>query len=405
MPEFQYQGVDKAGKRVQGKIDASSEGDVRMILRGMGIRPVRISKVSALNADLGKLLTKNSGSVKIESLVVFTRQLNVLIGAGIPLVQALDVLIDQSADRDLKNIVIAVREKVSSGSYLWEALNQYPRAFPKLYISLIRAGEAAGAMEQVLKRLSRYLEDADRLNKLLKSAMMYPTIVVAIGALVVGAMLIFVIPKFEELLTGAGQELPLPTALVIKASHFLADNILFILVGLGAAFYGIRRYISSDEGRAVIHRAFFNFPLFGQIMQKGGVARFSRTMQTLLSSGVNLMDAIDICRATIDNVVLEEAVSKIRQEVESGKTLGSVVGRIKVFPKMAVQMISVGESTGSLDKMLEKVADFYESEVEALVGGMTKLIEPIVLVFLGGTVGGIMIAMYLPIFNMAGGVQ
>jgi type IV pilus assembly protein PilC len=403
MPGFQYQGVDKSGKRVQGKVEAPNEGEVRMLLRGQGIRPVRISKVGAINQDLGQMF--GGGTVPVQDLVIFTRQLNVLIGAGIPLVQALEVLSDQTSNRSFKNIVVAIREKVSQGSYFWEALNSYPKAFPKLYVSLIRAGEASGSMDQILKRLSRYLEDADRLKKLLKSASMYPIIVTCIGTGVISMMLIFVIPKFEELLKGAGQELPGPTQFVISASHFLVNNALFLVVGLFGGGYILLRWMKSDEGKAFTDRLFFNFPIFGPIMQKGGVARFSRTMQTLLASGINLLDAIDICRATIDNAVLEQAVSKIRSEVESGKTLGSVVSRITVFPRMAVQMISVGESTGSLDKMLEKVADFYESEVETLIGGMTKLIEPITLVFLGGAVGGIMIAMYLPIFKMAGGVQ
>jgi type IV pilus assembly protein PilC len=324
----------------------------------------------------------------------------VLIGSGVPIVQALEILTDQAGDKNMKSIVATVREKVSGGTYLWEALSNYPKAFPKLYVALIRAGEASGSIDQMLKRLSRYLEDADRLRKLLKGAMMYPIIVISIGIGVVAAMLIFVIPKFEELLKSSGSALPAPTQFVIDLSHFLSANILYLIAGGGAAWYLLNRYLTSPEGRAVIHRTFFRAPLFGNIMQKGGVARFSRTMQTLLASGVNIIDAIDICKATIDNAILEEAVGKIRSEVEGGKTLGTVIGKLNVFPQMAVQMISVGESTGNLDKMLEKVADFYEEEVEALIGGMTKLIEPLILVFLGGAVGGLMIAMYLPIFKM-----
>jgi type IV pilus assembly protein PilC len=404
MPGYQYQGVDRAGKRVQGKVEAPNEGEVRMLLRGQGIRPVRIGKLSAVNQDIGSLLG-GGGSVKTEDLVIFTRQLNVLVSAGIPLVQALEVLGEQTSSRVLKNIVLAIKEKVSQGSYFWEALNQYPKAFPKLYIALIRAGEAAGAMDQILKRLSRYLEDADRLKKLLKSASMYPIIVTVIGIGVVSLMLIFVIPKFETLLTSSGQELPGPTAFVINLSHFLVGNLMFLVPGVVGGIWLLKRWMKSDEGRSFTDRFFFRAPIFGPIMQKGGVARFARTMQTLLASGVNLLDAIEICRATIDNAVLEQSVARIRAEVESGKTLGSVIGRIEAFPKMASQMISVGESTGSLDRMLEKVADFYESEVETLVGGLTKLIEPLVLVFLGGAVGGIMIAMYLPIFKMAGGAN
>ncbi|MCC7441223.1 MAG: type II secretion system F family protein [Bdellovibrionales bacterium] len=399
--EFQYRGVDKKGRKVEGKVDAPNEGEVRMILRGQGIRPTGISKVSALNTDLGSLLG-GSGKVSIEGLVVFTRQLHVLISSGVPLVQSLEVLQDQMTDRALKSILSAVKEKVSGGAFLWEALSTYPKAFPRIYLALIRAGESSGAMDTMLKRLSTYLEDADRIRKMLKSAMTYPIVVISIGIGVVFAMLAFVIPKFEELLTSAGQELPGPTKFVIDASHFVVGNFFYLVTGTIALVYVINRYVKSDEGRAVMHRVLFRAPLFGNLTQKAGVARFCRTMSTLLSSGVTLVDAIDICRMTIDNTVLEDAVSKIRADVESGKTLGAVVGKISVFPRMAVQMITVGETTGNLDRMMDKVADFYEQEVEQIVGGMSKLIEPFVLVFLGGAVGGLMIAMYLPIFKLAG---
>jgi len=401
MSEFVYSGVDKAGKKVNGKLDAPTEGDLRMTLRTMGVRPTKISKANALNQDLGNMF-KSARGMSSEQLVAFTRQLQVLMSSGVPVVQALEVLSEQADVGAARDMVNAIREKVTGGSYLWEALNAYPKTFPRLYVALIRAGESAGAMDQMLKRLSRYIEDSERLKKMIKGAMMYPIIVLSIGAAVISLLLIFVIPRFETLLTSAGQELPLPTKIVLVMSHKMVSNAHFILVGGGIGIYLLVRYIKSQEGRNFIDRLTFRAPIFGNLLQKSGVARFARTLQTLLASGVNLIDAIDICKATIDNIVLEEAVAKIRAEVEAGKTLGGVVGRLNVFPKMAVQMISVGESTGNLDKMLEKIADFYEEEVEVIVGGMTKLIEPIVLVFLGGSVGGMLIAMYLPIFKIAG---
>jgi type IV pilus assembly protein PilC len=405
MAEFAYQGVDRAGKKVSGKLEAASEGDLRMALRAQGVRPTRISRGGGGIVAKAARSGTTSGGVPIDVLVTFTRQLQVLIGSGIPLVQGLEILIDQANNARMKAIITEIRDKVSSGSYLWQTIQAYPQVFPKLYVALIRAGEASGSMDQMLKRLSRYLEDADRLRKMLKSASMYPTIVISIGIGVIALMLIFVIPKFEELLKGSGQELPAPTQFVIDASHFLVGNALYLVVGGGVAFYLLRRYFRSDEGRAFRDRVLFRAPIFGVIMQKGGVARFARTMQTLLASGVNLVDAIDICKSTIDNAVLEAAVGTIRSEIEAGKTLGAVVSQLTVFPKMATQMISVGEQTGNLDQMLDKVADFYEAEVETLVAGLTKLIEPFVLVFLGGTVGGLMIAMYLPIFKLAGGAE
>lgn len=405
MAEYQYSGVDKAGKKISGKLDAQTEADLRMSLRSQGIRPTKIEKFDKAKKSVLGSFQRKTVAVKLEALVAFTRQLQVLIGSGIPLVQGLEVLSDQGMDASLRSVVIAIREKVSQGSYLWEALSAYPTVFSKLYISLIRAGEASGSMDSMLKRLSRYMEDSDRIRKMVKSAMMYPIIVVVIGSSVVGLMLIFVVPKFEDMLKNAGQELPMPTQVVVSMSHFLANNSLYLIGIVAVSIYTISRYLATEEGRAVQDRVVFRLPLFGSLAQKSGVARFCRTMQTLLMSGVNLIDAIDICKQTIDNAVLEDAVSKIRAEVEAGKTLGMVVSKISVFPKMAVQMIVVGESTGNLDKMLEKVADFYEGEVEVLVGGLTKLIEPFVLAFLGISVGGIMIAMYLPIFKIAGAAE
>ena len=402
MAEFQYQGVDRAGKKVTGKLDAPSEGDLRMILRSQGVRPVRIGKVGVLNQDLGKLITGSATRVPMAQLVTFTRQLHVLISSGVPLVQALEVLIEQSGPA-LKNIVSVIKDKVSGGTYLWEAVGSYPQVFPKIYSALVRAGESSGSLDQMLRRLSRYLEDSDRLRRMLKSAMMYPIVVTLIGIGVIGALLVFVIPKFESLLRSSGQDLPAPTQMVISTSHFLVNNFLFVAVFIGVASYLLVKYVKSAEGKAVIDRLVFYMPIFGPVAQKAAVARFARTMQTLLASGVNLIDAIDICRATIDNSVIEESVARIRADVESGKTFGSVISKLEVFPRMAVQMISVGESTGSLDKMLEKVADFYESEVEVEIAGLTKLIEPLVLVILGGSIGGLMITMYLPIFQLAGG--
>ena len=406
MPIYEYQAIDKAGKRVAGKMEFQTEGELRMALREQGIRPTKISVGGeSLDSKIAKMFGGGLKSVPIGVLVAFTRQLQVLMSSGIPLVQGLDILADQQADKTMKTVVIAVREKISQGSYLWESLNNYPQIFPKIYIALIRAGEASGAMDAMLKRLSRYLEDSDRTMKMIKSAMMYPIIVSCIGSGVVALMLIFVIPKFEEMLKSGGQELPGPTQFVIFLSHFLVANILYIIGVLGVVIYLLRRYVKSDEGRAVKDRIMFRMPLFGPMLQKGGVARFSRTMNTLLAAGVNLIDAVEICKMTIDNAVLEDAVAKIRTEIEGGKTLGVVVSKLNVFPKMAVQMISVGEQTGNLDKMLEKVADFYEAEVEILAAGLSKLIEPIVLVVLGGAVGGMMIAMYLPIFKLAGGAN
>jgi type IV pilus assembly protein PilC len=402
VPDYQYSGVDKAGKKVSAKLQASNEGELRMILRSQGIRPTKVGKAGLANQDLGALL--KGDSMPVETLVIFTRQFQVLISSGIPIVQALDILAEQQPDKRIKGVLVTMKDRVSAGNFLWEAMSTYPKIFPRLYISLIRAGEASGAIDSIMKRLSIYLEDADRLRKTIKGAMMYPIIVTCIGIGVVSLMMVFVIPKFEELLTNAGQALPVPTAVVIAISHFMIKNIIYIVGGVVAGVFSFNKFRKSKEGSAILDRLLFRAPLFGNLMQKAGIARFARTMQTLLASGVNLIDAIDICKATIGNAVLEQAVGTIRAEVENGRTLGSVVLGLKVFPVMATQMIAVGESTGNLDNMLGKVADFYEEEVETMVNGMTKLIEPLVIVVLGGTVGGLLVAMYLPIFQIAGAV-
>ena len=403
MPEFQYVGVDKYGKKTEGKIEAPNEGELRMLLRGRGIRPLRLGKVGLLQQDLGSIFKLGGGqSVNVGNLALFTRQLHVLVASGIPLVQSLDILGDQSSDPALKRIIPVIKEKVSQGSFLWEAFNGYPRAFPKIYIALIRAGEASGAMEAILERLSKYLENTNKLQKMVKSAMMYPMIVGSIGVGVILVMLTFVIPRFESMLKTTGGELPAPTQMVISVSHFLGNNFFLIVLGVGVAVFMLRRFAATPEGRAIFDRFQYTMPLFGGLVQKSSVARFCRTLATLIVSGVNLIDAIEICRSAAGNVVIENAVIILRREVETGKSIGAVLGKLPAFPKMASQMVAVGESTGSLEKMLERVADFYESDVEILVSGLSRLVEPIMLVAMGGVIAAIMISMYLPIFKMAG---
>ncbi len=404
MAEFQYQGVDRAGKKVQGKLNAENEGQLRMALRGMGVRPTKIGKIGALNVDIMAALKGKSGYFPSLQLVLFTRQLQVLISSSVPLVQALDLLAEQAIDRGVKAVVATLKDKVEGGAYLWEALALHPQSFSRLYVALVRAGESSGSVDIMLKRLSRYLEDTERLKKSLKSAAMYPIAVTTVGVAVIGIMITVVIPKFESILVGQGQKLPALTQSLIDLSHFVQSNLLMLCIAFAGAIYGLVKYVQAPEGRSFVQRTLFNAPIAGPLMQKAAMARFCRTMQTLLSSGVNLLDAIEICRNTVDNVVLEQAMAKIRTEVEAGKTLGQTVQRIPVFPRMAVQMIAVGESTGSLDRMLEKVADFYEEDVDAAVAGLSKLIEPILIVVLGGAVAFMLIAMYLPVFQQAGGM-
>lgn len=402
MAQFTYTAVKKTGERVQGNVDAPNENEVRIILRAQQLRPVKISKPSALEFDLAKLFALGSG-IKDVDVILFTRQLSILLSSGIPLVQGLDIISGHVKNPKMKSLILTMKEKIVGGSFLWEALSTYKDVFPHFYISMIRAGEASGAMDTILKRLTKYIEDTYKLKKLAQSAMIYPAVISAVGIAVIVLMLTFVIPKFESMLKSGGQELPGPTQFVIDLSHFMQSYFLFLIGGTAIAVVLVFKYLKTQEGKSFFDNIILKIPLFGGIILKVAIARFARTMQTMLSSGVNLLDAIDICRDSIGNKTLEENIAKIRVEVEAGKTLSQILAKMPIFPSMMTQMITVGESTGNIDKMLERVAEFYEEEVQNLVAGLTKLIEPMVLVVLGGSVGGLMIAMYLPIFKMAGG--
>jgi type IV pilus assembly protein PilC len=405
--EFIYVAADRTGKKIEGKMEAGSEGELRMSLRSQGLRPVKINRANLAQVDIGTYLRGLTGgaSVRTERLMNFIRQLQIMINSGVPLVQALELFYDQESDPTLKRILGTAKDKINSGSYLWECFAMYPNVFEKVFIALIRAGESSGTLDVMLKRIGKYLENSFRLKKLIKSSMTYPISVTVIAVGVVSLMLTVVIPKFEEMITGNGGQLPAPTRVVIAMSHWMTSHIVVLIVGVTAAFFLFRAYAKTKDGRIVIQRTMMVMPLFGDLAIKSGVARFSRTMSTLLSSGVPLVDSLEICKAAADHVAFEDAISEMKREIELGSSFTNTMVRQRIFPKMATQMSSVGENTGNLDKMLEKVADFYEEEVENTISSMMKLIEPFMLVFMGGIVGGLMIAMYLPIFQMAGDVK
>lgn len=399
--QYKYVAVDKKGHRIKGMLDAVSESEARVSLRSQQLRPIKLDKAGALELDLGSIL--KSKQVRRADLLVFSRQLSILISSGVPLVQGLDIIAEQIRDAQFKSVILSIKEKVTGGKFLWESVADHKNAFPEIYVSLIRAGEATGSLDVILKRLIKYLEDSEKLKKLVQGALIYPIAVILVGVLVVGVMMTFVIPKFEKLLKSSNQELPDATQMVITVSHFFQNNIAFIVGGIVAATYLFRRYVNTEEGRKFFDYTVIKIPLFGDIILKVSVARFARTLQTLLSSGITILDAMDICKSVIGNKTLERGLGVIKSDLEQGKSLSATMSKIEFFPAMVIQMITVGESTGNVDKMLEKIADFYEEEVQGLVSGITKLIEPFVLVFLGGIVGALMIAMYLPMFKMAGG--
>lgn len=412
MAEYTYTGIDRQGKKVTGTLNVQDEAELRASLRAQGIRPIRLMEGAApagavdLNQDVLALFKPKPGEGKVGTslLATFTRQIQVLVGSGIPIVTALEILGEQSDDGNLKAIVLDIKEKVTAGNFLWESMSKYPKAFPKIYTSMVRAGEASGAMEAVLDRLASFLEASEKLSKQIKSAMFYPIMVSIVGVGVVAGLLTFVIPKFEEMLKSGGQQLPAITQALIDLSHGFRDNLVVIAAGVGMIVYVVNRYIQSEEGRAVYEGMMLKLPIFGPLIQKASIARFTRTLATLLNAGVPLLDAIDICKNTIGNVVIEDAVGAMRREVEQGMSMSSTMSRQDVFPKLTVQMVKVGEATGSLDKMLDRMAKIYEQDVEIMVGGLGKLIEPIILVVLGGTVAVVMVAMYMPVFTMAGAV-
>jgi type IV pilus assembly protein PilC len=331
---------------------------------------------------------------------VFTRQFSVMIDAGLPLVQCLDILGNQEEDKNFGGVILQVRADVEGGSSLADAMKKHPKVFDALYSNMVAAGEAGGILDGILKRLATYIEKAVKLKGQVKSAMIYPIAVIVIASAVVSAIMIWVIPTFKTLFEGLGAELPLPTRIVMAISEYMVRFLPFYTVGLIAAFFAFRRYYATDGGRHTVDRLILGAPVLGPIMRKIAVARFCRTLSTLIASGVPILDGLDITARTAGNVIVEDAIQTTRKSIERGETIAAPLKATGVFPPMVVQMISVGEATGALDTMLSKIADFYEEEVDTAVAGMLTLLEPVMIAFLGVVVGGIVIAMYLPIFGL-----
>lgn len=397
MPVFHYEGQKKNGEKIKGTVNLPSENEARVFLRQQGIRPTKLEKESIFNKELQLF----GGGVKDTEVSIMTRQLAVMVGSGVPLLQAFDILQQGEKNPKLKKALQSISEGISGGSPLWEAMSKQKDIFNHLYIYLVRAGEMGGALDLILNRLAKYLDDNVRLVRMIKGAMVYPAAVTLVGGGVTFGLLAFVVPQFEQMITSSGGELPELTKIVIQLSHFCSDNAVLIIGGGIGGGVGFMKWKGSPAGKKIWDRFMLSVPLFSDLIIKGATARFSRTLGTMLTSGVNLIDAIEICKMTIDNTVIEDALTRVRDEISSGKTIALPLAQAKVFPAMVIQMINVGENTGTLDQMLIKIADFYEAEVEAVVGSLSKLIEPLVLVVLGGMVAFILIAMYLPVFNIA----
>jgi type IV pilus assembly protein PilC len=399
MPVFQWEGRTRRNELQRGEMDAPNPEAVRANLTKLRITPVKVKKKSK---DLFENVSFLQPRVKESDVILFSRQFSTMIDAGLPIIQCLDILHNQQENKTFKKMLKQVMEAVEGGSTLADALKRFPKQFDDLFTNMIAAGEAGGILDTILRRLASYLEKAAKLKRKVKGAMTYPAIVLSIAVLVVAVILVYVIPVFSEMFADLGGQLPLPTQLVINASNFVKSKIIYIIIALIIFAYALRRFYKTEKGRAFLDDFVLKLPVFGLLIRKVAVARFSRTMGTMLASGVAILEALDIVAKTAGNRTVETALYKVRSGIAEGRTMADPLLESKVFPSMVCQMIAVGESTGALDAMLEKIADFYDEEVDQAVDNLTAMIEPFMMVFLGVTIGGLVVSMYLPIFKMAG---
>jgi len=401
MPVYLWEGTTKKGEPKKGEIEAADESSVRIQLRRQRIKPENIKKKPK---DLFENIPFLQQKVKERDVVVFARQFATMINAGLPIIQCLDLLGEEEQNQTFAKIIKGVKEDIEGGSSLSDALKKHPDIFDDLFINLVAAGEAGGILDVILNRLSTYMEKAMELKRKVKGAMTYPVTVLVVAIGVVILLLYKVVPVFEEMFSGMGSALPGPTQVLVDMSRFVQDNILYILGSIVLIVFAFRRYYRTEGGRLQVDRLVLKLPVFGILLKKVAVAKFSRTLSTMMSSGVPILDGLEIVSKTAGNKIVENALMETRKSIGEGKTIAEPLSEAKIFPSMVVSMIAVGENTGALDAMLEKIADFYDSEVDVAVGALTALLEPIMMVFLGGVVGGMIVALYLPIFSMAGAV-
>ena len=402
--KFKYQGVNAEGKRVQGEIEGRDERHVKRLLRKKGIRARKIEAPNPLDIDLNMFLVEKGilkpfGKVELNR---FTKQLSILVNAGVPILESLEILSKQEKNPALRIALKNIAENVGSGKTLNEAMGEQ-KGFDKLYCALVKAGEAAGILDTILNKLSEFMEKQDKIRKQIKSAMTYPSIVVVIGIGVIIGLMVFVVPQFVGMLEESNQEIPAVTQFVIDTSEFIQNYFIIMIVGLIGGFFIFNSWKQTKKGKLSWDRISMRAPVFGSIIIKGNLSSFTRTLATMLGAGVAIIESLDICIETLDNVQMARDLKLVKEAVIKGKSITEPLARIKYFPPLVNQMMKVGESTGNLDQMLIKIADVFEQETEEAIGTMTKLIEPAILVGLGGIIGTVLIAMYLPIFMSAGG--
>ena len=402
MPQFAFEARTRTGDVRKGVMEADGEPDLANRLRSQGLTLSKAKK----KAKALEIKLPWGGGVPEKEIVVFTRQFATMIDAGLPIVQCLEILSTQSPNKNFGKILADVKGAVEGGSTFSDALRKQPKAFDDLYTNLVQAGEVGGILDTILARLATYIEKAMKLKAQVKGALVYPISILCVAILVVIGLLWKVIPVFEAMFKDfGGGALPKPTQIVINMSNAFVDHWMIIIGTLAALVFGLPAGIRTKRGRALFDKFILKAPIIGPVMRKIAVARFTRTMGTLLSSGVAILDSLEIVAKTAGNVVIHDAIMYVREKISEGKTMAEPLMETAVFPPMVVQMIGVGEQTGAMDVMLQKIADFYEEEVDVAVGAMTALMEPLMMVFLGGIVGGLIIAMYMPIFEMAGNIK
>jgi len=398
MPVYVWVAQTKKGRKLKGEIDAASEAIAASQLKK---RNFTVKKLKPKPKDLFENISFLKPKVTKKDIVVFTRQFSTMIDAGLPLVQGLTILGEQCENPTFKTILKEITKDVEGGSTLAEAMKKHPKVFDSLFVNLVAAGEVGGILDTILRRLAQFIEKAEKLKGQIKGAMTYPLVVMAIAIIVIAVILVFVIPVFEDMFKSFGSALPAPTQIVVNMSRFLKGNIHWVILAAGALIYGLKRYRGTASGRKQTDALFLKLPVFGNLLKKTAVARFTRTLGTMISSGVPILDALEIVAKTAGNVVIEEIIYEVRGSIAEGQTIAEPLSENDIFPGMVIQMIAVGEATGALDSMLEKIADFYDEEVDAAVAALTSMLEPLLMLFLGGSIGGLVIAMYLPIFGMA----
>lgn len=399
-PMFIWEAKTKQGEVKKGEMEANDQAAVEARLVSLGLAPSKVRKKGLLDMQLNL-----PGSVNGKDVLIFTRQFATMIDAGLPLVQCLDILASQTENAAFRKVLFAIKSKVESGSTFSDALKDHPKIFDELFVQLCAAGEVGGILDTILNRLAAYREKNEKLVRKVKGALTYPVIVLFIAVLVTAVLLLKVTPVFQKMFADFGSALPAPTQIIVDLSTWLTHNILYLIVGIGTLAGLFTAFYRNPTGRRWFDKGILYVPAVGDVIRKVAVARFTRTLGTMISSGVPILDALEVTAKTAGNRTVEAGVLYVRTKISEGKNIAGPLAETKVFPPMVVQMIGVGEATGAMDQMLNKIADFYDDEVDAAVAGLTSMIEPIMMVFLGGVVGGFLIAMYLPIFSIAGAIK